>query len=200
MRSKFSSLLLTGKAAALPLLMNNAQALTPLFSDVVSANLTQVQLPVAKQIVLDSLGDSVYSGTAIVCSDANTMSDKLSVVLTGLKDQDTVFVLTSTNTGGYQNLNSKLKIGVGNLVVTHTLTIRAAGSSHVSASVELNLNELRSKGYSLSKGSRFYMQTVVFPNGIQDFSTARYSELDIVSVMDCPSTTPYGGGTYGGTY
>ena len=60
MRSKFSSLLLTGKAAALPLLMNNAQALTPLFSDVVSANLTQVQLPVAKQIVLDSLGDSVY--------------------------------------------------------------------------------------------------------------------------------------------
>lgn len=197
MRSKFSSLLLTGKAAALPFLMNNAQALTPTFSDVVSSRLSQVQLPVASQIQLNALGNSVYDGSAVICSDARAVSNKMDIVLTGLQDQDMVFVFTSTNTGGYQQLNPSLKIGSGNLAIPNTIAVRAAGSSNVSASISLDLDGLRAKGYNLTKGSKFYMQTVVFPaaallGGQYDFSKAKYSELDVVSVDACAPVNPYG--------
>jgi hypothetical protein len=197
MRSKFSSLLLTGKAAALPLLMNNAQALTPTYVDVVSSRLSQVQLPVASQIQLNSLGSNVYDGSAVICSDARTVSNKMDIVLTGLQDQDVVFVFASTNTGGYQQLNPSLKIGSNNLTIPSTLAIRAAGTGNVSASITLDLDGLRTKGYNLSKGSKFYMQTVVFPaaallGGQYDFSKAKYSELDVISVDTCAPVNPYG--------
>jgi hypothetical protein len=198
MRSKFSSLLLTGKAAALPLLMNNAQALTPSYLDVVSSRVSQVELPIANQVQLNALGNSVYDGSAVICSDARTIPNKMDVVLTGLQDQDMVFVFTSTNTGGYQQLNPNLKIGSANLVISNTLGIRAAGGTNVSASVSVDLDRLRGQGYNLTKGSKFYMQTIVFPaaallGGQYDFSKAKYSELDVISVDACAPVNPYGG-------
>jgi hypothetical protein len=199
MRSKFSSLLLTGKAATLPLLISNAHALTPSYADVVSSKLSQVQLPEASQIQLNSLGSGTYDGSAVICSDARTMSNKMSIVLTGLQDQDTVYLVTSTDLGGNQTLNPNLKIGTKNLLVASALGVRAAGSTNVSVSVSLDLDRLRAQGYTLTKGSKFYMQTIVFPasallTGI-NWTQAKLSEVDVVSVDACAPVNPYG--TYG---
>jgi hypothetical protein len=174
MRSKFSSLLLTGKAATLPLLMSNAQALTPSFVDVVSARLSQVQLPVAGQVQLNALGGGTYDGSAVICSDTTTMANKMSIVLTGLQDQDTVYLVTSTDLGGNQGLNANLKIGTKNLVVASSMGVRAAGSTNMSVSVTLDLL-----------------------TGI-NWSQAKLSEVDVVTIDNCAPTNPYG--SYGGTY
>lgn len=201
MASKFSRLLMTGKAATLPFLMSNAEAVqtwTPTLSTVITDKLTQVQIPVNQSVELVSVGSSpLYDGSATLCGVNGTIASKLGIVLTGLNDRDLVYVVTSTNLGGNQNLHPNLKIGTQNLFVPNSLTIGAAGSESVSATVAIDLNTLRSKGYTLTNGAKFYMQTIVFPaasyqTGSFNWTQAKVSELDVVSVNTCSTFGPHG--------
>ncbi|SEQ46583.1 hypothetical protein [Giesbergeria anulus] len=195
MLKKFSTLLLTGKAATLPFLMQQAHALTPAYTDIVTTQVTQVELPLANKVRLDSLGSATSNGAVTLCDDAG-VSNALSLVVTGLKDRDLVYVVTSTNTGGNEILNPKLKVGMAGLKVPVATGVTAPANGTVALTIPLNLGAL---GYSLTRGNSFYMQTIVLPegsyeNGLPVWANARVSELDQISVNACVST--YGGSTY----
>lgn len=195
MLKKFSTLLLTGKAATLPFLMQQAHALTPAYTDIVTTQVTQVELPLANKVRLDSLGSATSNGAVTLCDDAG-VSNALSLVVTGLKDRDLVYVVTSTNTGGNEILNPKLKVGMAGLKVPVATGVTAPANGTVALTIPLNLGAL---GYSLTRGNSFYMQTIVLPegsyeNGLPVWANARVSELDQISVNTCVST--YGGSTY----
>lgn len=203
MGKRFTTMLLTGKAATLPLLMQQAHALTPKYTDVISTEVTQVQLPVADQVQLDSLGStyggtSAYGGAATLCSNT-AVTNKMSLVITGLKNNDTIFVATSTNTGGSELLDSRLKLGTNNLIVPIRTVIQAPADGIVSLTVPLSIDALRSTpGYTFAKGNKFYLQTIVFPaegliNGQLNWQLARISEMDTITVDVCQTT-------YGTTY
>lgn len=195
MLRKFSTLLLTGKAATLPFLMQKAHALTPTYTDIVTTQVTQVELPLANKVRLDSLGSATSNGAATLCDDAG-VSNALSLVVTGLKDRDLVYVVTSTNTGGNEMLNPKLKVGMAGLKVPVATGVTAPANGTVALTIPLDLGAL---GYSLTRGNSFYLQTIVLPegsyeNGFPVWANARVSELDQISVNACVST--YGGSTY----
>lgn len=200
MSKKFSRLLMTGKAATLPLLMNQAQALqswTPTWSNVITTDVSQVQIPVDRAVELGSLGTPVYDGAATVCSVNGSVTDKLGVVLTGLNDRDVVYVLTATSTGGNEHFHPGIKVGTQNLMIPKSLNVFAGGAESVSATVAIELSKLAAQGYALSSGSRFYMQTIVFPaasyqNGSIDWNLARVSEMDVVSISACSYYGPHG--------
>ncbi len=183
---KFSTLLLTGKAATLPLLMQQAHALTPAYTDIVTTQVTQVELPVLNKVQLNHLGSSTYNGSATLCDNMG-VSNTLSLVLTGLKNDEVVFVATSTNIGGNEMLNPKVKIGTAGLQVPIATAVAAPQDGTVALTVPLNLATL---GYSLTSGNSFYLQTFVFPpgsfqNGFPMWANARVSELDQISVGTC---------------
>lgn len=201
MANKFSRLLMTGKAATLPFLISNAHAVqtfTPSLYTVITDKVTQVQIPVSQAVELVGFGFApIYDGAATVCDVNGAIASKLGVVLTGLNDKDIVYVVTSTNLGGNQAINSNLKIGTQNLFIPKALSIGAGGAESVSATVAIDLSTLASQGYSLTSGGKFYMQTIVFPlaayqTGSLDWSLAKVSELDVISVSACTRAGPHG--------
>lgn len=207
MRKKFSTLLLTGKAAALPLMMQQAYALTPTYTDVLSSQVSQIELPVANQVVLGSMGSSTYGGTATLCADT-TLANEISLVITGLKDQDRLFVLTSTSLGGNERVDPRIRLGDQNLLIPISTGVSGPATGSITLTVPLKMRDLTNppsplpgglSGYTLSRGSKFYMQTVVFPAGATSWAQTKISEVDTISVDNCSTyggTTPYGGTTY----
>lgn len=202
MGKRFSTLLLTGKAATLPMLLQQAQAVTPSYADIVTTNLTQVELPVSNQVRLDSLGGNTphggsASGAVTLCSDSGVASE-MSLVVTGLQNGDAVYVITSTSTGGNEALDARIKVGNQNLLIPVSSAVSAPVGARVAMTIPLNLTDLSHRGYSLARGSKFYLQTLVFPSGTTGWSAARISELDVVTVDNCSTygTNPYGGSTY----
>ena len=188
MMKKFSTLLLTGKAATLPLLMQqaHAQTLTPTYTDIVTTQVTQVELPVLNKVQPIHWGSSPSLGSATLCDNMG-VPNTLSLVLTGLKNDEIVFVATSTNIGGNEMLNPNVKIGTAGLQVPIGTGIVAPPDGTVALTVPLNLATL---GYSLTPGNSFYLQTFVFPpgsfqNGFPTWANARISELDKISVGTC---------------
>lgn len=202
MSNKFSRLLMTGKAATLPFLMSNAQAIqtwTPSMYDVVTDKVTQVQIPINQIVELVSLGapNSVYNGSATICNVNGATANKLGVVLTGLRDRDTVYVIISENQGGNQNLHPSIKIGNTKTFIAKALVINAPSTDSISATVSIDLNDLSSKGYSFVNGAKFYMQTVVVPPealtlGFIDLTKAKITEMDVVTVNACSRFGPHG--------
>ncbi len=210
MGKRFSNLLLSGKVATLPILMQNALAqYSPTFTDVMNTNITQIQVPVSSAINLVSLGSPPYSnthgsfpavnGAAQICSALLPTSPSImSVVLTGLKPNDTLFVATATSLGGNESLNSNIRLGTQNLVVPIVTSVTGPKNSVINLTVGLNLNDLRTKnGYPIIKGGIFYLQSVAIPDGsvsssgIIDWSKARVSELDVITVGPCVTTYAY---------
>lgn len=213
MSKKFSTLLLTGKAATLPLLMQQAQAaITPTYTDVLSTQVTQIELPVTNQVQLNSLGSASASsayggntdGSATLCSDS-AVTSQMTLVVTGLKNGDQVFVATSVTSGGNEGLDARAKIGTGNLQIPVSAVATAPTNATVAMSVPLDLTALKNSGYAMTIGSKFYVQTFVFPsgsvlNGSFDWTKARISEMDVISVGSCNAGTYGSYGSTGGTY
>ena len=207
MTKRFSNLLLSGKACTLPFLMQNALAnYLPSFKDVMNTNISQIEVPVNNVVKLISLGSHSYGNTAAVNGEAQICSELLptsptimSLVLTGLLPGDTLFIATSTSLGGNQSLNAKVQIGTQKLFVPVVSTVTGPANSVIAVTLSLNLNDLISKGYNIAKGGTFYLQSVAFPagavsaSGEADWSKARISELDVITVGPCVST-------YGSTY
>ncbi len=203
MGKRFSTMLLVGKAATLPVLLQQAHALTPSYTDILSSDVTQIELPVATKVQLVALGNtyggaSAYGGSATLCSDS-TLASNISLVITGLKNQDSIFVATSTNTGGNELLDVRIKLGTANLLLPIKTAVSAPADGTVALTVPLSLDTLRStSGYTFARGDKFYLQTIVFPagsivNGQFNWQLARISEMDAITVNNCASI-------YGSTY
>lgn len=210
MSKKFSTLLLTGKAATLPLLMQQAQASVNLsYTDILNSQVTQIELPVTNQVRLDIMGNASASstyggntdGAATLCSDTAVPSE-MTLVVTGLKNGDQVFVATAVSSGGNEHLDVRTKIGSNKLQVPITAVATAPSNGTVAMSLPLNLTALQNAGYAMNVGSKFFVQTFVFPsgsyvNGNFDWSKARISEMDAITVGSCNAGSY---GSYGSTY
>jgi hypothetical protein len=191
---KFSSLLLAGKAATLPMVLQQAYAATPTYQDVLNINLTQIEVPAAR-LRLDSLGTTYGGNLATVCSEL-PMGD-FSVVITGLKPEDTLFLATATNTGGNEGYHSSITLGTGRLMTPVVTRIDGPAGSTLTATLKLSLSSLLARGYPINTGSRFYLQSVAFPAGAAtasglDWSRARVSPMDTISIGRCSGS----GGLY----
>ena len=158
MLKKFSTLLLTGKAATLPFLMQQAHALTPTYTDIVTTQVTQVELPLANKVRLDSLGSATSNGAATLCDDAG-VSNALSLVVTGLKVPVATGVTAPAN---------------GTVALTIPLDLGALGYSLTRG------NSFYLQTIVLPEGS--------YENGFPVWANARVSELDQISVNACVST------------
>lgn len=141
MKKKFSTLLLTGKAAALPFFVQPAQAYTPSFTDILNTQISQVEVPVADQVVLDSLGGDVYSGAVTLCTGANAVNN-MSVVITGLKNKDYVYLIAATTLGGLESFDNRIKIGSENQKTQALGAVSAPDGATVAMSVPLDLSKI----------------------------------------------------------
>jgi hypothetical protein len=209
-KKKFSTLLLTGKAATLPLLMQQAQASVNLsYTDILSSQVTQIELPVTGQVSLDVMGNaaatSTYGGNtdgaATLCSDT-AVTNQMTLVVTGLKNGDQVFVATAASSGGNESIDARVKVGSNKLQLPVSTVATAPNNGTVAMSLPLDLTALKTAGYAMTVGSKFYVQTFVFPsgsyaNGSFDWTKARVSEMDVITVGSCNAGTY---GSYGSTY
>jgi len=206
MSKRFSHILLSGKISTLPMLIQNAYAdYTPTFTDAINSTFTQIQVPQTSAVLLNSLGSSTYGtfGAAQICSNKlPTAPSNMSVVLTGLLPGDTVFVATATSTGGNESINPKIKIGTQKLFTPVITSVSGPVGSTINLTVNLSLSDLIRQGYQITQGGTFYIQSVAFPvgsistDGYMNWSKARVTELDVISVGSCSvystySTFPY---------
>lgn len=208
MKHKFLGLFLSGKAAVVPSFMSQAQAaVVPTFEQAITSTVTQIQVPTAtvtenKAVRLDSLGTTTTPGQATLCTNSGVLADKLSLVITGLKKADTVFVVASTAIGTATDaqLDSRLKLGLQNAQIIMSSGIHGPDDGTLTLSTAIDLTTLQSKGIVFSTGSnKLYLQTIVVPpEGMSDgkvvWNKLRYSEMDTIVVAQCAT------GTYGSTY
>ncbi|MEN9373091.1 MAG: hypothetical protein RIR79_643 [Pseudomonadota bacterium] len=208
MKHKFLGLFLSGKAAVLPTFMSQAQAaIVPTFEQAITSVLTQIEVPTAtvtenKAVRLDSLGTATTPGQAYLCTNSGVLADKLSLVITGLKKADTVFVLASSVAGTAidAQFDSRIKLSLQNAQIIMFSGIDGPANGTLTLSTSIELNTLQAKGIVFATGSnKLYLQTVVVPpDGIAGgsivWSKLRYSELDTLVVDRCAT------GTYGTAY
>lgn len=202
MKKRFSTLLLTGKAATLPMLLQHAQAMTPTFQDVTRPELTVVQLPVEGQVQLDALGggNSPYgptSGMATLCTTQGAFSaNEMSLVVTGLRGNEDLYVFAS-GTGGasMEVIDSRLKLREERLTALLVAPV-SVPEGHASLTLSFPLERLVQAGLLGPGSGSFYLQALVAPAGVVEFAQVRFSELDVIGAGVC-STYGSGGGTYG---
>ncbi len=201
MKRKFLTMFLSGKAAVMPALVQQAYAMVPTFADAVNVELTQIEVPTAtvtqsKAVRLDSMGTATENGQAYLCTNSGVIADKLSLVITGLKTTETVIVVASPTLGSAleAQLDSRLKVNLLTSQVVLASVINGPVGDTLSLSTTVDLSVLQTKGFVIAAGSRFYLQTVVFPpntitaTGIQ-WGMLRYSELDSIVVDQCATST-----------
>lgn len=203
MGRKFSSVLLCGKAATLPFMFQTAyaQGISPSYTDLVTGVLTQIQLP-ATDVRLHTVYDNAsLTDAATICTNkwSTQRTAYLSVAVTGLRADDTVFVATSTSVGGNEGFHSGIRIGTQRLLLPVVTKIAGPSNATMSMTIPIALSTLTDAGYPISAGGSFYMQTVVLPAGsisaagAFDWNMARVSELDSVAIGTCST---YGYDTY----
>ena len=209
MKRKFLGLFLSGKAAVVPSFMSQAQAaVVPTFEQAITSTLTQIEVPTAtvtenKAVRLDSMGTATTPGQAYLCTNSGVLADKLSLVITGLKKSDTVFVIASTAAGTATDaqLDSRLKLGLQNAQIIMSSGIYGPDNGTLTLSTAIDLTNLQSKGIVFATGSnKLYLQTIVVPpEGVADgkvvWSKLRYSEMDTIVVDRC-ATGNYGTTAY----
>lgn len=204
MKRKFLGLFLSGKAAVLPTFMSQAQAaVVPTFEQAITAALTQIEVPTAtvtesKAVRLDSLGTATAGGQATLCTNSGVMADKISLVITGLKKNDMIFVIASNTAGTATDaqLDSRIKIGLQNAQVIMFSGIDGPANGTLTLSTAVELSALQAKGVVFATGSnKLYLQTIVIPpegitaNGNITWNKLRYSEVDTIAVDNCAPTT-----------
>jgi len=206
MKKRFASFLLTGKAAALPILFQEATAaqVFPSYTDLTTDKLTLVNLPIAGKFQME--GSGAY-GAPTLCTGATL--DTFSTVVTGLKPGDTVFVIASTskNSTTLQSFNKDITVGDKNVLVVSQFVydpaVQLADASDMTlatgtVTIPVKIPALAAKGYLLTAGGKIYLQAVVLGRGVAPtaYSQYRLSSLNEITVAQCNSTygtTPYGG-------
>jgi hypothetical protein len=204
--NRFSSLLLTGKVASLPLLISQARAdVTPTYSDMIGTALRVIEVPSGTAIRLQSIaGDastspvSSYVGSsyaAAFCTNAG-LPTTATFVVTGVTQGETVVLAAASNRNDPVNfaINSRLTLGsqglilLGSANIGNTLTPLTPVTGSVSFSVPM------SNLLALGTSGKFYVQAVIIPSAGGTAANWNFSELDEISVGACVSST------YGTTY
>lgn len=222
-KKRFASYLLAGKAATLPFAIGNAQAdAYPAYTDILTSKVSIIEQPatgVRLYTISSSSSSSTYGGSygsttgdAAVCSTA--MPSVMNVVVTGVKQGDTLYLVASSTKDDqtYLSIDSRLRIGRTNQEIISAFRVggtpligddgSAMNGSTSALSIPVDLNKLKNAG--LLNNGKFYLQAALFPTltGANIWGQARISELDEISVSSagCTSSTyggtPHGGSTY----
>jgi len=217
-KTRFASYLLTGKAATLPFMINNSLAdVTPYYTELTSQTLSIIEQPATGVKLLTttaSASSSSYGGAvdAQVCD--STLPAMMNVVITGVRPNDTIYLVASSDKDSPANLafSPNARIGTANMTLVSGFKFNAQETANEasslvqtvsSVSVQVDMNKLQAK--NLFAGGTFYLQAFVFStlDPLTMWQQARFSELDAISVSSagCSNTyggtpTPYGGTTY----
>lgn len=224
-KTRFASFLLTGKAATLPFMINNSLAdVTPSYYELMSQNVNIIEMPSTGVRLLsttasapgNSYGGQTYGGggteAAQICSAS--LPGVMNVVVTGVRPNDSVFLVASTDKDDQKNLavNPNARIGSANFTVVsgfkfnaQELGSEASNLAQTTSSVSVQVDMKKLQANHLFSGGTFYLQAFVFPTLDPDtvWQQVRISELDAVSVSSAACTnnmygspSPYGGTTY----
>lgn len=220
-KTRFASYLLTGKAATLPFMINSSIAdVTPYYTELTSQQVNVIELPSNGVRLLSTTaaapGDSYavglsYAGGGTAAQICNApLPGVMNVVVTGVRPNDAVYVVASTDKDSPENLNvsPQARIGTGNLTLVSGFKFSAQETANdastlaqtVSAvSVQVDMNKLKAK--NLLSGGVFYLQAIVFPSLEPGtiWQQAKFSELDAIAVSSAGCSNTYGGNPYGGT-
>ena len=209
-KSRFASLLLTGKVATLPLLIGQARAdVTPTYSEMISSDLRVIEIPVDNAIRLQSIaadagaayGSPAYAGSsyaAAFCTNAS-LPDSTTIVVTGASVGDNVILAVASNKNDpfHLQIDSRLTLGTQGLNILGSAQFgngsfaNAAGTS-TRGSVSFNVSTTSLT--QLAVGGKFYIQAAVIPSCVSAISGWLFSELDEIQMGVCT------GSTYGSTY
>lgn len=209
-KKRFASYMLTGKVAAIPFINNNSFAdVTPSYTEVLSKNVSVIEMPATGIRLMTTTTASTYGGTdASICS--TTLPSTINIVVTGAHPGNTVYLAASSNKddGAFHSLNSKIRVGSENFTVISSFSLannpiqEEAGSFSQSISpisIPVDIAKLQQK--NLFANGKFYIQAVIFASMDPEtlWSNARISELDeiAVSTAGCSSTSTYGNSIYG---
>lgn len=218
-KKRFASYLLAGKAATLPFAINSSHAdVYPYYTDILTSKVSLIEQPttgVKLMTIASSASSNPYSSTtygggndAAVCN--NPMPSVMNVVVTGVKQGDTVYLVASQtkDSAPHLALDNRLRVGTDYKIIT-AFRIGGVGmpgddgsmgKSTSAVSIPVDLNKLKNAGV-LNNGT-FYMQAALFPTleGSNIWAQARMSELDEISVGSAGCSSTYGASPYGSTY
>lgn len=215
-KTRFASYLLTGKAATLPFMINNSMAdVTPYYTELTSQNLSIIEQPATGVKLLTttiSASSSSYGGGADAQVCDSPLPAMMNVVITGVRPNDTVYLIASSDKDSSANLavSPNARIGTANMTLVSGFKFNAQETANEasslaqvlsSVSVQVDLNKLKAK--NLFAGGTFYLQALIFPtlDPLTIWQQARFSELDAISVSSTGCSNAYGGTPtpYGGT-
>lgn len=206
----FSSFLLMGKVATLPLLIQSARAdvsgligsatpdATPLFADIVTSSVTIMAIPSSqtklKNLITDTssvYGSNAYASALLCPSSANVLPTSMSVVVTGVKEGDTVFLFGALDRNDPTNLSLHPKVTIGNKSIALLGQASITGTSGVSSAVTIPVDLVKNK--ALVDAGRFYIQAATINKTATGPSQWGYSELDMIGVgqLQVSSYTSY---------
>lgn len=218
-KTRFASYLLTGKAATLPFMINSSMAdVTPYYTELMSQNLSIIEQPATGVKLMttttsvsgSSYGGQSYGADAQVCNAP--LPGTMNVVITGVKPNDAVYLVASSDKDSPANLavSPSARIGTANMTLVSGFKFNAqetaneAGSlaqTVSSVSVQVDMNKLQAK--NLFANGTFYLQAIIFPTMEPGtlWQQARFSELDAISVSSAGCSNMYGGTPtpYGGS-
>ncbi len=221
-KKRFASYLLAGKAATLPFAINSSHAdVYPSYTDILTSKVSLIEQPasgvklmtISTSASSNSYSSTAYSGgnDAAVCN--NPMPSVMNVVVTGVKQGDTIYLVAATDkdSAAYLAIDKRLRVGTTNQVIISAFRANgtpligddgsAMNNSTTAISIPVDLNKLKNAGV-LNNG-RFYLQAALFPtlSGANVWAQARLSELDEISVGSAGCSTTYGTSSpYGSTY
>ena len=209
-KNRFARLLLTGKAATLPLLIGQARAdVTPTSSDMISPDLRVIEMPVSSAIRLQSIdadassyAAAAYAGSAAYfCVNAGLPSFA-TVVVTGVTPGEVILAAASNKDDPFHlQIDKRLTLGTKGLSILGSASVGFGSfnslvpvGSFRRGSVSFNLNTATLT--ALAVGGKFYIQAVIIPSGATTVSNWQISELDEIRVGTCDTSPPYGISSY----
>lgn len=204
-KNRFAKLLLTGKAASLPLLISQVKAadVTPTYSEMIGSELRIIQVPLGnaalrlQSITADSNDTYGTPYAAFFCSNQlSGMDTNTTFVVTGLTKGDTVYLAAASdkNYAGHTSIDRRLTLGAKNVQILGSATVDSTGGGTL-GNATVSFIAQSSTLQQLGASGRFYLQALVLPRGIAAPSGWKYSELDEVVVGNCV-TDAYGTRVY----
>jgi hypothetical protein len=220
-KTRFASYLLTGKAATLPFMINSSMAdVTPYYTELMSQNLSIIEQPATGVKLMtttagvsgNSYGGQSYGADAQLCNAP--LPGVMNVVITGVKPNDTVYLVASSDKDSQANLavSPQARIGTANMTLVSGFKFNAQETANEassltqtvsSVSVQVDMNKLQAK--NLFTGGEFYLQAIIFPTIEPStiWQQARFSELDKITVSSAgcanmygSASSPYGSSSY----
>lgn len=197
-RKHFSSFLLMGKVATLPLLIQSARAdvvgstqvdAVPAYTDIITSKVSVIAVP-DSQVHLKNLtsdastayGANSYASALLCPSTANALPSTMSVVVTGVKAGDTVYLFGALDKNDPVNLAYNPKITIGNSKLSMLGQAVVSGTSGVTSAVTIPIDLNSAGNKPLVNAGRFYIQAATINNASPAPSQWGVSELDMIGV------------------